>query len=1027
MSRWISKKIILSVLKILPYVLLGLTPVVWFVGKGNTIINGIDTNFPLEPVVWFLRRFHVWNNIANGGSDFSSSIAGVFFHLIQVVPYELGLGLQGSQIFSLVFWFSATILSSYILARTLFPQRYALHLLFVVLYSFNIYLFNSWENVKVANLSLIASIPISISILLKLKNDTILLKRGIFYATLVGVLLSGSGINPAYFISFYLILMIFLISLLISGDNPVSKFKILRDFGGVGLIIFLVNLYWILPTLNFIFGNIAPSGSIDKIGFHNWVDSLSKNTSILNIMRMQGAWDWYAFDSTTNLPLYIPYALNYFYRLPFILFSFLLPFLAILSFFQRKNNKENYLFVSFGIMLLVGVFLGVGTHLPTGALFRWLSVHFPFFSLFRSPWYIFTPLVGLSIAGLVTLFFYNLEEKISKIGPIYIYRPLLTIFVLVIAIGNLVYSYPLITGKIFRPSRNDGFFISFPNYIFDAGKWLKEGEGRIIGYPDDEIENFEWKYRGIESILELLSDREVVFMPLNTPDANFSKLTKEFYSSLKRKEFESMKSLAYRLNVSMIFDKKDQGSITLGLPTELNNLPSVTFGKWRFINLFPDTSISKIRTSSKLMFGISDSMEQIFGPLKRNELLVNPNDSVVKSFSGVFDQSGQLIQAKNSQVEELNGFISAQSKLSNRLLRRDVSNVVYSFVVPKFGKYRPLLERFSIEDFGLDPQIGINAELDGNPILIIPRQNDDSYVSFEPIELSEGNHNLVLRLSSPNLIKSGGFESEEGFIKRGNGDYRVLGDKNEKYLNILNSEGLSSDGNRDISASFKVNNFDPLRDYLVQFRYKQIFGSNPSSMIVQKKGDILVKVQVEALPNYPEWNNFSFYYQPVKTESEMDIELISPFIYDPLGTKVSYDELEAYAIFTNDMLFINDGVGSELPLPEVTTNYSSPTKYEGGVVGGESPHFIVFADNYSPNWEITVFDDNGMQLPVSPSHFSADMYANGWFMENLPSSYKFRIFYKPQRLFLIGSTVSVGIMLLSTALFIFGRKNEKRN
>ncbi|KKR11069.1 MAG: hypothetical protein UT38_C0004G0027, partial [Microgenomates group bacterium GW2011_GWA2_39_19] len=103
MSRWISKKIILSVLKILPYVLLGLTPVVWFVGKGNTIINGIDTNFPLEPVVWFLRRFHVWNNIANGGSDFSSSIAGVFFHLIQVVPYELGLGLQGSQIFSLVF------------------------------------------------------------------------------------------------------------------------------------------------------------------------------------------------------------------------------------------------------------------------------------------------------------------------------------------------------------------------------------------------------------------------------------------------------------------------------------------------------------------------------------------------------------------------------------------------------------------------------------------------------------------------------------------------------------------------------------------------------------------------------------------------------------------------------------------------------------------------------------------------------------------------------------------------------------
>ena len=63
--------------------LLGLTPLIWFYGKGSVFINGIDTNFPLDPWIWFQRRLYVWNSITNGGADFSSSTAGLFFHLIQ--------------------------------------------------------------------------------------------------------------------------------------------------------------------------------------------------------------------------------------------------------------------------------------------------------------------------------------------------------------------------------------------------------------------------------------------------------------------------------------------------------------------------------------------------------------------------------------------------------------------------------------------------------------------------------------------------------------------------------------------------------------------------------------------------------------------------------------------------------------------------------------------------------------------------------------------------------------------------------
>ena len=136
-----------------------LTPLIWFFGKEGYLINGVDTNFPLDPVVWFQRRFFVWNSVANAGGDFSSSVAGAFFHLIQVIPTVLGFNLQATQIISLVFWFSLIIFSSYTLAKAIFSKNVLIQILFVVLYSLNIYLFNTWENVKVANLALVSGIP----------------------------------------------------------------------------------------------------------------------------------------------------------------------------------------------------------------------------------------------------------------------------------------------------------------------------------------------------------------------------------------------------------------------------------------------------------------------------------------------------------------------------------------------------------------------------------------------------------------------------------------------------------------------------------------------------------------------------------------------------------------------------------------------------------------------------------------------------------------------------------------------------
>src|SRR5579859_1374063 len=252
-----------DILKYLFLILLSLTPVLWFKGRPGTLIDGVDTNFPLNPALWFSRRFFVWQNLNNGGSDFSASVAGTFFHLIQVIPYKIGLSLQGVEIFSLVFWFAVIVFGSWFLAKLLLPKKNIPQLIFVSLYSLNVYLFNSFENVKVTNLSLVASIPWALSILILLRDKRISRIHASFLALLIGILLSGTGINPAYIITFFTVIFIFYVGEILSNiSNKGEVGSLTIDFAVTCFSLVIINLYWIVPTFNFILGNISSSNSI---------------------------------------------------------------------------------------------------------------------------------------------------------------------------------------------------------------------------------------------------------------------------------------------------------------------------------------------------------------------------------------------------------------------------------------------------------------------------------------------------------------------------------------------------------------------------------------------------------------------------------------------------------------------------------------------------------------------------------------------------------------------------------------------
>ena len=323
---------------ILFLICLSLLPVVWFLGKGEAIINGVDTNFPLDPKMFFLRRFYMWNNLGNSGHDFSFAPAGIFFHLIQLIPYLLGLSLQNVEKISLIFWFGVIVLNSYLFSGNFLKQK-LYRVLFVTLYALNIYMFNSWENIKVANLSLVAGIPLLLHIFVRLKNDLIGKSRAFGEIIFVSFILAGSGINPAYFITAIIILFVFTLSFCLLDKNIKKPSK---TFLFIVMIILILSAYWVIPTISFILRNVTQGESISSIGFNNWLNSLSENTSIVNVLRGQGAWDWYAFDSLTKAPLFLPYTPNYFYRITFILFSFMVPSIALLALIFRNIDKNKY-------------------------------------------------------------------------------------------------------------------------------------------------------------------------------------------------------------------------------------------------------------------------------------------------------------------------------------------------------------------------------------------------------------------------------------------------------------------------------------------------------------------------------------------------------------------------------------------------------------------------------------------------------------------------------------------------------------
>lgn len=993
-------------------VLFCLTPLVWFLGQDPKImINGLDTNFPLDPLVWFGRRFFVWDNIVNAGGDASSSVSGLFFHLLQAIPYFIGFSLKWSQIINLIFWFSAVVFSSFFLAKVIVPKSKLAQIIIVSIYSYNTYLFNTWENVKVSNLSLYVSLPLFLATIYLLSNKSIKFSQGILYFCLASILASGSGINPAYFSVIIFLIFITAISLAIVN----LKEKVFLGTLSVGILAFsfliFINLFWILPLINDLL--LQNTRGLADIGLTNWLYSLSENTSFLNVMRLQGAWDWYSLNEF-GMPQYLPYTLNYLYRLPFIIYSFVFPALTFVSLLFFKKEQRYWYFI-FGFLTILGVFLGMGSHPPTGTLFIFLSEHIPFFSFYRSPWYIFTPLLILAYAGLIGLLFNNLFEFLHdrkiKFGNL-----ISGLVFWGMVISNLLYCYPLVNGKIFRPGRSDSYYVRFPEYVWSVKDWLTKTssptDSRIITYPEDQLEIFKWGYRGTGSILNLYSNREVVVPSFSLRSKTISAFLNEFCSLLRKEDFKSAFSMLRFFGIDEIFVKKDISTIFPEIKEAINQYVTKNiFGDWIFMKP-KGIGATKIFSPNYVYVNLSSEEDFVYASSLFAENTITVSGQGDTEVDKIKDKSDYPLFLRAYNLIEKSDENNPQIADDEKGQDFDISNVQkYDFSLPKDGIFSIAVERYLLNKS--DVVIKLDSMIVNQKLL----KEDNNFIIAGPLGINKGKHlltveypiaeNLLIAQDYRQIAVDSGLKHEE------------LPADISKTLLAFNPVGS------DKRITFQIKNFNPFLKYAVGFDYKYLYGSVPVIDIFQTAPNSPVK----KLPIDPggslDWEKQSYIFEPVPVESKLELTIKMSPNKPGDRSKTSFENIFFRRIYDNKV-FLIENMKEEKKTPEIEITFikKSPVKYEVAVTKSppEGGYILGFLESYSSNWLLRA---ERMNKNLKPAHFKINGYANGWYLPQGYQSDKFTIYYRPQTLFIVGAFVSGFVLILTLGINLYLKKKSR--
>lgn len=606
----LSRKLLFEILSV---ILVGLTPILWF-HNSNQVILGHDAGLTLSPIPHFFDRLFLWTQRYGFGNDQSYALPGIFIHGLEAIVTYFGANLQLEQKLTFIFWFMLPGLTMYYFASKLAKK---LELVFFALpvaifYMFNHFLLQGWLIAERTKFSVYAAVPLIVSFVYDWaegKRSTI--KTSIFISATL-FFLNGEGSLPLFGGLIVVVLAFIIIHLLssFSAKKIRNLVKLLLLTLGISAAL---HAYWLVPYIQFVSTSFqsAVTQAGGEGGALGWLDYISRNSSLANLLRLQGVPEWY------NNP-YHPYA-NEFLKNPIlILAGIALPILAFLPLLLYKDRKKRLYIIFFAFLALFSVIFVGGSHAPFGAIYLFLFKFVPGFIAFRTPFYKFAPALWFAYAVLIgfTINFFIQKLNVKK-------RLLSISLYLAICVGIILYSYPFLTGSFFnywvgqRSTR-----VEVPNYVYDFGKF-SETPGRLhkrtlLLPPQSDnfrADVYKWGYWSLTPLTSLLTNASFISVNGGTPK-NEQELINALYQMMRQND-PSWPKLAKLLGVQSFLLRKDFVWEKTDTPTD-NPLiyekvlasPEVKkttqFGQWDVYDFTDESSVTaQVGMSQSLSYVVS--------------------------------------------------------------------------------------------------------------------------------------------------------------------------------------------------------------------------------------------------------------------------------------------------------------------------------------------------------------------------------------------------------------------------------------
>ncbi|MFY9484466.1 MAG: alpha-(1-_3)-arabinofuranosyltransferase family protein [Patescibacteria group bacterium] len=788
--------------------LLSATPLLWF--REGKLINGADINFPLDPAARLVSRLHLYDPTIGGGLDMSGSAGSIIFHGFQALLQQLGLGLVAIEQVQFVFWFLVTGLAFYLFAKSFEKYLPVSPLVGVLFWQFNPYRIATWTESNVATLAGLTLLPAAIGLINFVVQRKISERVALIALAGVTVLSAGLGLNPpvivvvGFAIGLYLILAIRRLGL------PV-RFAVTSVLTMLG-----ISAFWLYPTIASL---LASSGKLSATDLNllDWVQGLSKNTSLWNVMRLQGAWDWY--EGWQGEP-YITYAHSY--RKPILVLLSLVPAsLVIGGLAATIRHKKTRVFAWFSLILMViGLALGMGTHQPMRGIFTFLKDHLPLFWIFRSPWYKFTLLTVTGYGLMIAVGAGTLEHVIKAKAARYLVTFL-------IAISFIGFSFPLVTGALFPTQKErkqlNAFHVTIPNYVYEMASFLNQlpDKAGVIMLPEETAFNYTWGYGSAGDITNHIINRPIFFSQNFTPTGqrNDAELAKLFYRHLYAKDPRTTQFLRLA-NVRYLLHKRDSNKSiyndvdnTQFIQERLALLPDVefvkNFGMWDLWQLRDAPSPAVGATSDPLVF---------YGnPLSYLTLIENRPE--LKDKSVVFSPPAKLAGTLGGFTRYLPIDLTASRVVNDQ--------IETNLTVPSAGNYGL---------YAIAPKRTIELTIGDRRFTVKPASGRETHWNLVGnLDLSQGT--TTVTLTGPqrpfNLIDDPAFGSSLSLTDPFKQRWQFVDASEDapgkpSYDSKQTQAGIElSSTNHILGLKQHIENIDPAGLYLLSFDYQYIGGSAP--------------------------------------------------------------------------------------------------------------------------------------------------------------------------------------------------------